>query len=211
MSSLAIKFFPKFIKLADRLCSVLKRFGVKPKWQELRGTFRQISVICTHDGNRQLFDNLTDAQLYNNLHYYCIHKSLPLACIISHLSPLDTLPHQSFNIHFNSLLLLTTWSSFHISRSIFSQRSSYLPRALRYPNTFPSLNPWMCVYLYINRSVLQLRPWSICLIHLEAPLLISSCSKLFQFTQCSQRPCLYVALLRCYCWCINFERWVVHL
>jgi len=38
------------------------------------------------------------------------------------------------------------------------------------------------VYLYINRLVLQPRPWSICHIHLEAPLNISIGSKLFKFS-----------------------------
>ena len=91
---------------------------------------------------------MTDAQLFNKLDCYCSHTSLPIVSIISHLSPLDTPPHYLFNIQFHILLPFTARSSLHIFRSIFSLHSSYLPRTLRSPNPFPSLNSRMCVCVH---------------------------------------------------------------
>ena len=123
-----------------------------------RGTLRytvlrQICAIYTHKGCRQLFDNMTDAQLYNKLSYYGSHKSLNLVPIISYLRQMDTLPHYLFCSHFNILLLLTTRSSLHLFRSIFSPHSSYLPCALRSPNTFSSLSSWLCVCVFEHKSI----------------------------------------------------------
>jgi hypothetical protein len=82
-------------------------------------TLLHISAICTRDCSRHLYGNLTDTQLYNKLQQFCSHNSLPLVSIISHISPIDTLPHYLFNIQFNILHPFATRLSLHIFGSKF--------------------------------------------------------------------------------------------
>jgi hypothetical protein len=84
------------------------------------------------------------------------------------------------------------------------------PKHISFPE-FMIVCVCVCVCLYINRSVLQLRPWTLSHLCSEVPLFTSSCTNHFKFTQCRQWTSQFVALLKCYCWSIYFEQWEIYL
>jgi hypothetical protein len=68
-------------------------FGDARDIEVIYKTLPKICAICTHDSRKQLFDNLTDAQLNNKVHYYGSHRSLTLVFFIRDLSPIKTFPY----------------------------------------------------------------------------------------------------------------------
>jgi hypothetical protein len=124
-------------------------------------TWRQQASSC----------NLTEAQLYNKVLHYCRFNSLPLLSIISHVSPIEALPHYLFNIEFSMLHSFATRQSLHIFRTKF-----LVPTIRLKFTSYISFHEFMTIWFfpYCKSNHVQLAKF-----FLEIPLFTSSCTKLF--------------------------------
>jgi len=56
-----------------------------------------LCYIYIHKENKHIFDNLTEAQFYNKLSYYCSQQTFFSTVIISQLNSIDTIPPNIFS------------------------------------------------------------------------------------------------------------------